>query len=162
MFGQGHGFASAMGGSINFSTSHLQGKGNDNDLMLMRGRAGIGNGLGPDAGKRESNFSSLTYRPSPTLAPSFAHSDSMYDLRSASPSTTSEHFVPRQQKRKGKKHRQANASSSGGSGIVDVADPSILRMHHNGANQGSYNTAQSQGGYNSQHMMYSGGFGSRW
>ncbi|KAJ2898578.1 RNA recognition domain-containing protein [Zalerion maritima] len=36
------------------------------------------------------------------------------------------------QKKKGKKHRHANTSSSGGSGLVDLADPSILqaRMQH--------------------------------
>jgi len=67
------------------------------------------------------------------------------------------------QKKKGKKHRHANTSSSGGSGLVDLADPSILqaRMHptgqsNAGVGQGLFG-GQSQGGYNP--MMYNGGGG---
>jgi CCR4-NOT transcription complex subunit 4 len=80
------------------------------------------------------------------------------------------------QQRKGKKHRHANTSSSGGSALVDLgADPSILRMqqHHaqhqqqsgpNSAGAGSAGqglfAGQSQGGY-SQGMMYNSTYG-RW
>lgn len=73
--------------------------------------------------------------------------------------------VPQKQKKRGKKHRHANTSSGGG-GVVDLADPSILqaRMHQGGANaaagQGLYGS-QGQGGYNHSNMVYSGGFG-RW
>ena len=67
------------------------------------------------------------------------------------------------QKKKGKKHRHANTSSSGG-GVVDLADPSILqaRMHQNagGAGQGPFG-GQNQGGYHQSNTMYGGGYG-RW
>ena len=73
------------------------------------------------------------------------------------------------QKKKGKKHRHANTSSSGGSGLVDLADPSIvhaggLRHQQQGNNagvgQGLFG-GQSQGGYNPNMMYGSGGYG-RW
>ncbi|EHK25041.1 uncharacterized protein TRIVIDRAFT_208701 [Trichoderma virens Gv29-8] len=52
------------------------------------------------------------------------------------------------QKKKGKKHRHANTSSSGGSGLVDLADPSILqaRMQH----QSQSNTGVNQGVFSGQ------------
>ncbi|PTB64514.1 hypothetical protein BBK36DRAFT_1122902 [Trichoderma citrinoviride] len=52
------------------------------------------------------------------------------------------------QKKKGKKHRHANTSSSGGSGLVDLADPSILqaRMQH----QTQSNTGVNQGVFSGQ------------
>merc|ERR1712000_302512 len=69
------------------------------------------------------------------------------------------------QKKKGKKHRHANTSSSGGSGLVDLADPSILqaRMQHqsqNNAGAGPGLFGQSQGGY--PNMMYNAGYPTRW
>ncbi|CAO1597054.1 transcriptional repressor proteinral negative regulator of transcription subunit 4 [Xanthoria calcicola] len=48
-------------------------------------------------------------------------------------------------------------------GKLDLADPSILqaRMHHGGIGQGQLGL-QGQGGYNTNSMMYGGGYGSRW
>ncbi|KAL5611706.1 hypothetical protein BROUX41_000718 [Berkeleyomyces rouxiae] len=88
-------------------------------------------------------------------------------------------FGPKQQKKKGKKHRHANTSSSGGSGLVDLADPSILqaRMQQHqtqsnagvgvggigsaGVGQGIFSSGQNQGTYN-PNMVYNTGYGTRW
>ena len=55
MFGQGHGFASAMGGSGSFGFGNAAGKGNNDDLLrdMLRSRAGMPNAMGADAGKRK-------------------------------------------------------------------------------------------------------------
>lgn len=67
------------------------------------------------------------------------------------------------QKKKGKKHRHANTSSSGG-GVVDLADPSILqaRVHQGGAGSGQGLFGGGQGGYNQSTMMYGGGYNRGW
>ena len=166
MFGQGHGFASAMGGSLGFAGSNLVGKNSNDDLMrdFLRGRAGAGNGLGLESGKREYMFPSFLQKSSTstssTPAPGFP--SSLYGSQTGAYSGYQDHM--KQQKKKGKKHRHANTSSSGGGGTVDLADPSILqaRMHHGGAGQGPYGSAQGQGGYNSHNLMYGNGYGGRW
>ena len=165
MFGQGHGFASAMGGSIGITGGSGVGKNSNDDLMreLLRGRSGAGNsGQGPDAGKREFMFPVFHQPTTSTPAPAPSLLSSLYGAQLAAYPGYQDH-APQKQKKKGKKHRHANTSSSGGGGIVDLADPSILqaRMHHGGAGQGLFG-AQGQGGYQQNNMMYGGGYGSRW
>ena len=167
MFGQGHGFASAMGGS-GFGNGNLGGKTSNDDLMrdLLRGRSGVSNGLGSDTGKREYMFPSFLQKPTTstsTPAPAPGLLSSLYGSQLGAYSGYHDQGLSKQ-KKKGKKHRHANTSSSGGGGIVDLADPSILqaRMHHGGAGQGQYGGNQGQGGYNSNNLMYGGGFGRGW
>ena len=160
MFGQGHGFASAMGGSLG-----LGGKNSNDDLMreLMRGRSGVGNGLGSEVGKREFMFPSFLQKPvTSTTSPAPGLQSPLYGAQLGVYNGYQDQGHLKQ-KKKGKKHRHANTSSSGGGGIVDLADPSILqaRVHQGGAGQGPYGGTQGQGGYNSHNMMY-GGYGSRW
>lgn len=65
------------------------------------------------------------------------------------------------QRKKGKKHRHANTSSSGG-GVEHVADPSVLQARiHQGGNTGQGLFGGNQGGYNQSNMMYGGGY-NRW
>ena len=167
MFGQGHGFASAMGGSLSFGGGNLGGKNSNDDLMrdFLRTRAGGGNGLGPESGKREYMFLSFLQKSSTSTSsstPAPGLPSSLYGSQLGALSGYQDHM--KQQKKKGKKHRHANTSSSGGGGTVDLADPSILqaRMHHGGTGQGPYGGAQSQGGYNSHNLMYGNGYGGRW
>lgn len=67
------------------------------------------------------------------------------------------------QRKKGKKHRHANTSSSGG-GVEHLADPSIVsaRVHQgNATGQGLF--GGNQGGYQQSNMMYGGGgYNNRW
>ncbi|KAI0204557.1 hypothetical protein F4808DRAFT_414002 [Astrocystis sublimbata] len=139
MFGQGHAFGGSSFGSA--------AKGNPNDLLQSLIRGNVGNQT--HDGKREYMFSqapsfhsqfpssstSSTPAPAPgLLATLYAHQPGAFP-----------DYGPKQ-KKKGKKHRHANTSSSGGSGLVDLADPSILqaRMHHQqqgssmGAGQGLF------------------------
>ena len=165
MFGQGHGFASAMGGSAGF-TGNAASKNTNEELMrdLLRTRNGSLNGQGSELGKRELNkFPFAHQQPMTSDAPASSLPSSLYGPQLGSHQGYQDHSLQKQ-KKKGKKHRHANTSSSGGGGIVDLADPSILqaRMHHGGAGQGQYG-AQGQGGYNStSSMMYGGGYGNRW
>ncbi|KAI0469042.1 hypothetical protein F4859DRAFT_523253 [Xylaria cf. heliscus] len=139
MFGQGH----AFGGSAFGSTA----KGNPNDLLQSLIRSNVGNQA--HDGKREymfpqvpsfhSQFPSSTSSSTPAPAPGL-----LATLYAPQPGAFPD-YGPKQ-KKKGKKHRHANTSSSGGSGLVDLADPSILqaRMHHQqqgnsmGAGQGLF------------------------
>ena len=166
MFGQGHGFASAMGGAIGFGNSNVGVKNNNkDDLMreLLRGRNGVGNSLGSDTGKREFFPSFLQKPTTSTTTPAPGLLSSLYGAQLGAYNGYNDQG-PSKQKKKGKKHRHANTSSSGGGGIVDLADPSILqaRMHHGGIGQGPYGGTQGQGGYSSSNMMYRGGFGNGW
>lgn len=156
MFGQ-HGFGSAFGNSKQDSNEILQ--------LLNRGR-GAGSQV-HDAGKREFLFPSIPplYPPStsstPAPAPSLA---SLYG--SNQPGAFQD--LGSKQKKKGKKHRHANTSSSGGSGLVDLADPSILQarmqqsqqhmQQQSNAGLGQVFGGQSQGGYTNPAMMYSAGY----
>ena len=159
MFGQGHGFASAMAGGANFASNATAKTADDNTRDLMRGRMAGANSLGGETGKRELRFLSDSYSSSIPSTP----------LGLSSPvgvPSGRRDQGPSKPKNKGKRHRHANASSLGGGATVDLADPSILqaRMHHSGIGQGQYGGAQTQGGYNSHGMMYGGGggFGGRW
>lgn len=162
MFGQGHGFASAMGGSAGFS-GNVGGKNTNDDLMreLLRTRNGSINGQGSDIGKREFKLP-FTQPPMTSDAPASSLLSSLYGSQMSGHYGYQDHHLQKQ-KKKGKKHRHANTSSSGGGGIVDLADPSILqaRMHHGAAGQGQFG-AQGQGGYNSNNVLYGGGYGGRW
>ncbi|MCJ1392877.1 transcriptional repressor general negative regulator of transcription subunit 4 [Xylographa bjoerkii] len=152
MFGQGHGFASAMGGSLGLGGSNFGSKNSNDDLMrdFLRGRSGMGNGLGTEVGKREFMFPSFLQKPTTsTTSPAPGLHSSLYGPPLGA-------YIGHQdlghlkQKKKGKKHRHANTSSSGGGGIVDLADPSILqaRVHHGVAGQGQYGSTQGQGSRN--------------
>ncbi|KAI1129364.1 hypothetical protein F5Y10DRAFT_276795 [Nemania abortiva] len=138
MFGQGHAFGASAFGAAS--------KGNPNDLLQSLIRSNVGNQA--HDGKREymlpqissfhSQFPSSTSS-TPAPAPGL-----LATLYAPQPGAFPD-YGPKQ-KKKGKKHRHANTSSSGGSGLVDLADPSILqaRMHHQqqgnsmGAGQGLF------------------------
>ena len=62
MFGQGHGFASAMGGSAGFGFNNVSGKGTGDDFLrdIARGRSGVGGVMGSDGSKGESFHLFLT------------------------------------------------------------------------------------------------------
>ena len=162
MFGQGHGFASAMGGSAGFG-GNVGGKNTNDDLMreLLRTRNGSINGQGSDIGKREFKLP-FTQQPMTSDAPASSFLSSLYGSQAGGHYGYQDQQLQKQ-KKKGKKHRHANTSSSGGGGLVDLADPSILqaRMHHGAAGQGQFG-AQGQGGYNPNSMLYGGGYGGRW
>jgi len=164
MFGQGHGFTSAMGGNLGLGNTSGASKDTNEELMreLLRGRNGNLNGHGHDSGKREFKFPSVLPSATSNTAPASSLLNSLYGSQLGSLNGYQEHHLQRQ-KKKGKKHRHANTSSSGGGGLVNLADPSILqaRMHHGGAGQGQYGV-QGQGGYNPSGMMYGGGYGGRW
>ncbi|KAI1304034.1 hypothetical protein F5Y03DRAFT_181175 [Xylaria venustula] len=138
MFGQAHTFGGSAFGAAS--------KGNPNDLLQSLIRSNVGNQA--HDGKREymipqvSSFhSQFPSSASSTPAPAPGLLATLY----ASQPGAFPDYGPKQ-KKKGKKHRHANTSSSGGSGLVDLADPSILqaRMHHQqqgnsmGAGQGLF------------------------
>lgn len=163
MFGQGHGFTTPIGGNSGLGRTGGGNKNGNEELMreLLRGRNGAINSQGPDVGKREFDFSSSIQHPKTSNATSASGLlSSLYGSQLGAYNGYQDHGLQKQ-KKKGKKHRHANTSSSGGGGIVDLADPSILRMHHGGAGQGQFGT-QGQGVYNSNNMVYGGGYGSRY
>ncbi|OAA51601.1 general negative regulator of transcription subunit 4 [Metarhizium rileyi] len=140
MFGQGFGAGSGFGGAHKDSSNDL--------LQTLIGRNRVGSTQPQDVGKREYMISSFSnqYPPPSTSTPAPAsgllaslygnHAGAFQDFGS-------------KQKKKGKKHRHANTSSSGGSGLVDLADPSILqaRMQHqsqSAGQQGLFGGGQSQ------------------
>ncbi|CAK7217782.1 transcriptional repressor proteinral negative regulator of transcription subunit 4 [Sporothrix bragantina] len=152
----------------NFTNTGFGGAPKDTSQLLqdiIRGRGGGGSGSqAHDAGKREYMFPSfLSQYPSSgssTPVPASGFSGSLYG-----PPPGAFQDNGSKQKKKGKKHRHANTSSSGGSGLVELADPSILqaRLPHQqnnaGSSQGLFGS-QAQGGYNPS-MMYSAGY-QRW
>ena len=162
MFGQGHGFAIAMGGSAGFG-NNVATKNSNEELMreLLRTRNGSANGQGSDVGKREFKFP-FAQQPMTSDAPASSLLSSLYGPQLGTHHGYQDHSLQKH-KKKGKKHRHANTSSSGGGGIVDLADPSILqaRMHHGAAGQGQFG-AQGQGGFNPNSMIYGSGYGGRW
>ena len=163
MFGQGHGFTSAMSGNLGLGNTSGASKDTNEELMreLLRTRNGNVNGQGHESGKREFKFPTALPSATSDTAPASSLLNSLYGSQLGPLNGYQDHNLQRQ-KKKGKKHRHANTSSSGGGGLVTLADPSILqaRMHH-GAGQGQYGV-QGQGGYNPSSMMYGGGYGSRW
>lgn len=151
-FAHGQGFTSSANAGFG---------GKDSNADYARGRSGTGAGAGHDMSKRESlfPFQNPILR-SPLQAPGPASLGPLYGPN------TGAYQDPGlvKQKRKGKKHRHANTSSSGG--VVDHADPNILqsRMHPNsaGAGQGLFG-GQNQGGYQQSNSIYGGGgYGRGW
>lgn len=157
VFGQ-HGFGSAAFGGASKDS---------NDILHLFNRGRGAGAQAHDAGKREYMFSSFSnqYPPSTssTPAPASSHLATLYGSQ---PGAFQD--LGSKQKKKGKKHRHANTSSSGGSGLVDLADPSILqaRMQSQQHLQQQSNASlgqglfggQSQGGYNNPGMMYNPGY----
>ena len=152
MFAQGHGFTSNMNAGFGAAKDA-------NADMLIRGRSGTGSGH--DVSKREYQLSlqNNSFRSPLLSAPPPGLPNSLY----TSYSGTYQDPGLVKQKKKGKKHRHANTSSSGG-GVVDLADPSILqaRLHQSngGAGQALFG-GQHQGGYNQSNGLYGGGY-NRW
>jgi CCR4-NOT transcription complex subunit 4 len=149
-FAHGQGFTSSV--NTNFGPKDLA-------ADYTRGRSGTG--AGHDMSKRESTFpfQNPVLR-SPLQAPGPASLNPLHGPHAGA------YHDPGlvKQKRKGKKHRHANTSSSGG--VVDHADPNILqaRMHPNGASagQGLFG-GQNQGGYQQSNPVYGGGgYGRGW
>lgn len=149
-FAHGQGFTSNVNAGFGAKESSAD---------YARGRSGTG--AGHDMSKRESTFSLQNpLLRSPLQAPGPASLNPLYGPHAGAYQDPG--LV--KQKRKGKKHRHANTSSSGG--VVDHADPNILqsRMHPNGAGagQGLFG-GQNQGGYQQSNSMYgSGGYGRGW
>lgn len=152
MFGQ-HGFGSAFRGASKDS----------NDILQLINQPRAAGNQGHDAGKREFMFPSFPtqYPPSTSSTPAPATS-LLASLYGPQPNGAFQDFGSKQ-KKKGKKHRHANTSSSGGSALVDLADPSILQARmqsqhlqqqsNAGLGQGLFG-GQAQGGYNNPGMMY--------
>ena len=153
MFAQGHGFTSNM--SAGFGAVK-----DTNTDMLMRGRSGTN--PGHDISKREYLLSlqNTNLRSPPPSVPAPGLLNPLYGQYAGAYQDPG--LV--KQKKKGKKHRHANTSSSGG-GVVDVADPSVLqaRLHQSGAGagQGLFG-GQNQGGYSQSSMAYGGGYSRNW
>ncbi|KAI8965061.1 hypothetical protein F5Y11DRAFT_355144 [Daldinia sp. FL1419] len=141
MFGQGHSFgASAFGaGSKDNSSELLQ--------SIIRGR-GAGGNQAHEAAKREYFPFSNQYPPSTSSTPAPAPAPGLLASLHGTQPGAFQDFGPKQ-KKKGKKHRHANTSSSGGSGLVDLADPSILQARMQHQQQGT-STGVGQGLYGGQ------------
>lgn len=131
----------------------------DNQEMLQNVLRGRAVGQGHDANKREYMFPPFSpqYPPSTSSTPAPFAAGFMAALYS--PGAYQDLGV--KQRRKGKKHRHANTSSLGGSGLVELAsDPSILQAriqpyHQSNAGIGSGPFGgQASGGYNSNNMLY--------
>jgi CCR4-NOT transcription complex subunit 4 len=147
----------AMFGQSQFGAPGFGGvrKENSNEILQM-----LRSGGNSEAAKRELMFPFSNQYPSASIpAPA---SNLLASLYSAQPGAFQD-FGPKQ-KKKGKKQRHANTSSSGGSGLVDLADPTLLQARmqsqqqsSTGAGQGLFGGGQTQGGYN-QSMMYGAAF----
>ncbi|KAK1253151.1 hypothetical protein MKX08_004338 [Trichoderma sp. CBMAI-0020] len=138
IFGQG--FAgSAFGTATKDSSGDL--------LQSLIGRSRGGGNQPHDGGKREYMISSFSNQyPPPSTSTPAPTSGLLASLYGNHPGAFQD--FGSKQKKKGKKHRHANTSSSGGSGLVDLADPSILqaRMQH----QSQSNTGVNQGVFSGQ------------
>ena len=167
MFGQGHGFASAMGGSAGVGFGNT-GKGNHEDLLrdIIRNRSGAGNNTSLESAKSESappalNATGAFDAPGPSSTASTPLDHNLLNHLALHPSR------PYNSVRRNRKRRGHAVQPSFGGGGADMSDPSIVqpRMHLGGVGQGQYSGNQTQGGYNAHPMMYGGGgggFGSRW
>ena len=154
MFGQGHGFAtSGLGYGAN-----LTGRNPNDEMMrdLLRSRNLGGGAQLSDAAKREYMFPSFL-RQHPTSSTPVPAAGLLNHPYCTQPGDFQD--AVQKPKKKGKKHKHANTSSSGG-GVVDVADPSILqaRLHQGGSSIGGQGlfAGQGQGGL---HSVYGGGGG---
>ncbi|KJK81745.1 hypothetical protein H634G_03007 [Metarhizium anisopliae BRIP 53293] len=142
MFGQGFGTGSGFGGAHKDSSSDL--------LQTLIGRNRGGSTQPQDVGKREYMISSFSnqYPPPSTSTPAPA-SGLLASLYGNHPGAFQD--FGSKQKKKGKKHRHANTSSSGGSGLVDLADPSILQARM------QQHQSQSNAGVAGQQGLFGGG-----
>lgn len=154
MFGQGHGFAtSGLGYGAN-----LTGRNPNDEMMrdLLRSRNLGGGAQLSDAAKREYMFPSFLHQHPTSSTP--VPAPGLLNLPYGTQPGAFQDAVQKP-KKKGKKHKHANTSSSGG-GVVDVADPSILqaRLHQGGSSIGGQGlfAGQGQGGL---HSVYGGGGG---
>ena len=163
MFGQGHGFAtSGLGYGAN-----LTGRNPNDEMMrdLLRSRNLGGGAQMSDAAKRELLFPSFLHQHPTSSTP--VPAPGLLNLPYGTQPQAFQDAVQKP-KKKGKKHRHANTSSSGG-GLIDVSsasDPSMIQARFNqvggaGAGFGSQNNmANASGGLYSVH---GGGYGSgRW
>jgi len=136
------------------------GFGNSKDASAdshIRGRSGTN--AGHDMSKRELLLSlqSNPLRSPPLPAPAPGLLNPLYGQY---PGAYQDPGLVKQRK-KGKKHRHANTSSSGG-GVEHLADPSIVQARiHQGSNNGQGLFGGNQGGYNQSNLMYGGGY-NRW
>ena len=162
MFGQGHGFGSAMGGNLGLGQAGGNSKNTNEELMreILRGPESVNSSTNHFC-KREFTFPSKP-QPSTAFFPNAPSLQSPFQRTRLGSLSNYQDQVLQKQKKKGKKHRNADTSSSGGGGLVDLADPSILqaRMNHGSVGQGQYGL--SQGGYNQNSMLYGNNYGSRW
>ncbi|KAG9999740.1 hypothetical protein KCU78_g15739, partial [Aureobasidium melanogenum] len=159
MFGQGHGFAtSGLGYGAN-----LTGRNPNDEMMrdLLRSRNLGGGAQMSDAAKRELLFPSFLHQHPTSSTP--VPAPGLLNLPYGTQPQAFQDAVQKP-KKKGKKHKHANTSSSGG-GVVDVADPSILqaRLHQAGqiGNQGLF-TGQGQGGLHNVYGSADAGAFRRW
>ncbi|KAL7913352.1 hypothetical protein GGI35DRAFT_477143 [Trichoderma velutinum] len=137
IFGQG--FGSAFGTATKDTSGDL--------LQSLISRSRGGGNQPHDGGKREYMISSFSNQyPPPSTSTPAPTSGLLASLYGNHPGAFQD--FGSKQKKKGKKHRHANTSSSGGSGLVDLADPSILqaRMQH----QSQSNTGVNQGVFSGQ------------
>ena len=141
----------------NFSNSGFGAAKDANTDLAIRGRGGTN--AGPDVSKRELLLSFQDPLRSPPQsaapAPSLGLFNPLYNQFSGAYQDPG--LV--KQRKKGKKHRHANTSSSGG-GVEHLADPSIVqaRLHQsNHTGQGLF--GGNQGGYQQSNLMYGGGGG---
>ena len=141
----------------NFSNPGFGTSKDTNTDMAMRGRSGTN--TGPESAKRESLLSlqSTLLRSPPQAAPAPAPGFPN-PLYSQFPAAYQDPGLVKQRK-KGKKHRHANTSSSGG-GVEHLADPSIVQARlHQGNTSGQGLFGGNQGGYQTSNLMYGGGSG---
>ena len=124
--------------------------------MHARGRSGTSGG--PDVSKRELLLS-LQNNPlrSPPQSSAPAPAPGLLNpLYGQFPGAYQDPGLVKQRK-KGKKHRHANTSSSGG-GVEHLADPGIVQARiHQGGNTGQGLFGGQQGGYQQSGLMYGGG-----
>lgn len=159
MFGQGHGFGT---GGLGYG-ANASGRNNNDALYqdLLRGRNLDSGARVGDAGKRESMFPSFLAQHPTTSTPGPA--PGLFSLPYGPSPGAYQETGSQKSKKKGKKHRHANTSSSGG-GVVDVTDPSILqaRLHQGGGMVGQGLYGQGQGGFPSLNTYNNYGGAGRW
>lgn len=151
MFAHGQGFTSTGFGATKDNTEALRARSGTNDQQI----------------KREflpSPLNSGLLGSNPLRSPPSATAPGVLNgMYGQYPAYQDPNFV--KQKRKGKKQRHANTTSSGGGGVDHLAaDPSILsaRVHQGAAGPGVF--AGNQGGYNQSNVAGygTGSFNNRW
>ncbi|KAG8532875.1 uncharacterized protein KY384_002753 [Bacidia gigantensis] len=114
MFGQGHGFASAMGGSAAFSSNTgNKNIGDESMQQFLRARDRGNSGQGPEFGKREFKFPYAQQHMN-SDAPASNFLNSLYGSQVGGHQSFQDSSLQKQKKKGKKHHRHANTSSSGG------------------------------------------------